>query len=294
MDELDTKLVRLLQSDGRTPIAALARSSGLTRAAATQRLDRLRASGAISITAVRNRAASRGRRAAHLAIKAHGDAQGLTTHLAADPSTAFLSRATGAFGVIAEIRSDSFLGINGVIDNIRHLEGVQAVSVLLLVEVVRDLIAPSGEPLFEPDATDHKLIGLLEEDGRRSYADLSKELELSPNATRSRLLRLTKGHVVRVATHVNRRVDDAELSVGIAIATGGRDADLIPELDAIPEVEFLCRVVGEFNVLLTVRTASRRQLTNIIDMLRSHHAVTDLNCWLHLDVVKDLDAPVEI
>ena len=56
----------------------------------------------------------------------------------------------------------------------------------------------SEEPPWMLDEVDERLIGLLEEDGRMSYADLGAAVGLTPGGARARVKRLQERGVIRV------------------------------------------------------------------------------------------------
>ncbi|MBV7410431.1 Lrp/AsnC family transcriptional regulator [Maritimibacter sp. DP1N21-5] len=53
MDDIDRKILQLLAEDARTPVATLARKTGLARSTAQARLDRMEANGTIAGYALR-------------------------------------------------------------------------------------------------------------------------------------------------------------------------------------------------------------------------------------------------
>lgn len=290
MDATDTRLVAALQDDGRMPLTALARASGTSRTAAALRVKHLIGSGSIQIVTARHRSAHTHTWAAHVCIKTTGDIRTTATRLATMPETSFVSITTGDAGIVAEVVAEDFAGLVERVNSVRCLAGVHSASSTLYWRVLRDLLAPTGKPAFDPDAVDLRLIGLLERDGRCSYAALGKSLGLSPNATRVRLLRLVDGHVIRVGALIRRRAADQDFSIGIGICTHGDDTAVLEAINQLGpgELEFVARGIGRFDLVMTARVANRSHGSRIVETLRNTTGVAELDSWLHLDVIKDL------
>src|SRR3954453_13105249 len=109
------------------------------------------------------------------------------------------------------------------------------------------------------DATDHRILALLVEDGRRSYDDLGRHVSLSPSAAKRRVDRLRSGGALRGFTAV---VDQQALGapthplVELFDAPGPLRDEVAPSLRRHPEVIGAWRVTGGPDATARVRSTA--------------------------------------
>ena len=199
----------------------------------------------------------------------------------------FLSLTSGPYGLVAEIRSSSPRGIDAAVSELRVLPGVSGIDTLTYVEVMRDVIGPVGDVETNVDATDRALLGELQKDGRASYVDLAATVGLSPAGARRRVVRLIESKVVRVGAVVRHSGQDRQSAMGFGIRLVGDHHDVVAALSAMASVIFVARTLGRFDVLVTVRAFSARQLVELLDTVRALRGVRALESWTHLEVVKE-------
>ncbi|GAA3475911.1 Lrp/AsnC family transcriptional regulator [Streptomyces yanii] len=293
MDDIDARLIHALQANGRMPAVELAKVAGVSRAAASQRLERLLLEGSLQIAVLPNRQVDGRQWAAHVLARPSAGAANPVQHLAAHPAVGFLSVASGDFGLVAEIRASDFTTLAAEISAVRENPAIERISASIYFEVRLDRLALNDEMAFVPDQIDRELIALLMHDGRRNYSSLAKALGMSTNAVRNRTLRLIDGKVIHIGALARRRANDHELSLGVGISASGESAPLVTAIESVPQVEFLALSVGTFDIVATVRAASRTEATEAIDAIRSLDSVGSITTWIHLDVVKDLYGPTD-
>ncbi|SDK01659.1 DNA-binding transcriptional regulator, Lrp family [Nonomuraea jiangxiensis] len=109
------------------------------------------------------------------------------------------------------------------------------------------------------------LIGLLQEDATRPYAELGKAVGLSGGAAHERVRKLRERGVIRRTTI---EVDQAALGRGVTayVLVDGDTwmGDSGDRLAAIPEVEEAHVIAGPASVLLKVRTAGTAELQDVL------------------------------
>jgi Lrp/AsnC family transcriptional regulator, leucine-responsive regulatory protein len=112
-------------------------------------------------------------------------------------------------------------------------------------------IPTSGAAFGELDELDRRILVALSQDGRRSAADLAKELGLSRQAVTDRIRRLEEAEVIR---GYRADVDERALGLGvraqIRFAVDGRlprdkEGELVRRLKESPLVRSVYRVSGE-------------------------------------------------
>jgi DNA-binding Lrp family transcriptional regulator len=125
-DELDRRLVALLQADARASAADLARRLGVARTTVLARLTRLQREGVIVGFTVRLAAAEGGRGVeAYVGITTSPKSgRDVTLRLAALPELRQLCSVSGEFDYLALLRADSPARLDALLDEIGAIDGV--------------------------------------------------------------------------------------------------------------------------------------------------------------------------
>jgi len=140
------------------------------------------------------------------------------------------------------------------------------------------------------DPTDRKIIALLQADGRRSFADLGREIGLSTPATKRRVDRLEAIGVIRGYAAV---IDASKLGFGfeaiaeVYCADRTAPADVLASVAGIPEVVSALTVSGEPDAVLRVQVDDVRHLERVIEALRRQPNVVRTRTMLVLSVLVD-------
>ena len=127
------------------------------------------------------------------------------------------------------------------------------------------------------DGTDHEILALLTEDGRRTIADIAGRISLSPAATKRRIDRLQR---LRVITGYTAVVDYARLGWPLEAFTELRFSgtaqieDIEATAAAAQEIQAVYMIAGDPDALVHVRARDVEHLKNVIDRLRHSGKVT--------------------
>jgi Lrp/AsnC family transcriptional regulator, leucine-responsive regulatory protein len=122
------------------------------------------------------------------------------------------------------------------------------------------------------DPVNRRLLSLLREDGRATYAEIGKRAHLSAPAAYERIRRLESAGVIEKHTVT---IDPAAIGLPfcafIRIGTAGdHGCDIIASsLAKNPEIEECHSIAGEDTVLVKARTASPMDLEYLIKKIRS-------------------------
>lgn len=287
MDETDHEIVRLLRDDGRLGHGAIAATVGLSRSAAAARVRRLIDSGQVVVRGVVHPAVIGRGSLAHVALTVRGPAAPVAELVAARDDTPFVSMTTGPHGVAAEIRSSSPLAVDRAVGELRSLPGVQGVDTLSYVDVVRDVVGPVGEVAHQIDAVDATLLRALQSDGRASYVDLARSVQLTPAGVRRRVIRLLEAQVVRIGALVRQPGLDGQPAIGLGLRLDGAPDGVVERILAQPQASFVARTLGRFDVLVTVRAYDPADLVDGVEAIRAIAGVNESHSWSHLRVVKE-------
>ena len=117
------------------------------------------------------------------------------------------------------------------------------------------------------DQIDRRIIGELATEGRISFAELGRRVNLSPPAVAERMQRLERSGVITgYRAEVDPRALGYPLTAVVRIKPGLRQLPRIPELAAqIPEVAECLRITGEDCFLLRVHLRSIDDLGGVLD-----------------------------
>lgn len=120
--------------------------------------------------------------------------------------------------------------------------------------------------MFEPDAVDHAILDVLRRDGRASMTAVAAAVHISRAGAHARVKRLTDAGVITgyaVQTDPVLLGHHASAYIMLAIEQASWQ-EVRDRLQAIPEVEHMALVGGDFDVLLLVRARDARDLRRIV------------------------------
>jgi len=132
-------------------------------------------------------------------------------------------------------------------------------------------------PVSDVDAVDTRIIALLQQNARRTFGDIGKDVGLSAPAVKRRIDRLEACGVIRGYTAI---VDHACLGLSVeAFAelrfAGSTRVDDIEDIALdVPEVHAIFTVAGDPDALAWIRVSDVQNLKRVIDRLRGTGKVT--------------------
>ena len=132
-------------------------------------------------------------------------------------------------------------------------------------------------PIGGLDAVDERILALLQENARRTFGDIGRQVGLSAPAVKRRVDRLEESGVIRGYTAI---VDHAYLGLAVEAFTelrfaGSTRVDDIEEIaHDVPEVHAIFTVAGDPDALAWIRVSDVPNLKRVIDRLRSTGKVT--------------------
>jgi len=136
------------------------------------------------------------------------------------------------------------------------------------------------------DKFDNKILGLLNENARESYAEIGRKIGLSASSVRERIQRLTDNGVIKKYTidlDQSRLGHDLEAFVLIKLFTG-KLKPFIVIVNQVKGVEKSYRVTGNQNVLMKVALKDHKQLQEFLDKIM---AFGDTTTYLVLSEITD-------
>lgn len=140
LDQIDRKIIRLLQKNGRLPIASIAKEINVSETTVRTRLKRLIENETIKIVAVSNPLKLGFEIIGNLKI--HADLKRkdfILEHLKEIPAVNYVALTTGGTDIEAEFIAGSLEEFKRLIfEKISPIEGIKSIQTSLIVEIVKD------------------------------------------------------------------------------------------------------------------------------------------------------------
>ncbi|WP_375389284.1 Lrp/AsnC family transcriptional regulator [uncultured Amnibacterium sp.] len=137
------------------------------------------------------------------------------------------------------------------------------------------------------DDVSKAIIDQLQEDGRRSYADIGKHVGLSEAAVRQRVQRLTEAGVMQIVavTDPMQLGFTRQAMIGIRVSGDVRDvAEALGELEA---VDYVVLTAGTFDLLVEVVLENDEDLIELLNTeIRRLPGVTATETFVYLKLHK--------
>jgi len=138
------------------------------------------------------------------------------------------------------------------------------------------------------DATDMRIIRLLQQNGRMSNTDIAKKAGISETTVRYRLQRLTKEEFIQIVAMVNPLKLGFGIEGSIRIKADIKAIHKIAEkLKAIDSLYFVARSMGVYDFETEYYVKSSTELKTLIDTINAIEGVLDTEVSTVLDYVKE-------
>jgi Lrp/AsnC family transcriptional regulator for asnA, asnC and gidA len=138
------------------------------------------------------------------------------------------------------------------------------------------------------DATDMKIIRLLQKNGRMSNTDIAKKTGISETTVRYRLQRLTKEDFIQIVAMVNPLKLGFGIEGSIHIKADIKAIDKVSEkLKIIDALYFVARCMGSYDFNTEYYVKSSTDLKALIDTINAIEGVVDTDVSSVLDYVKE-------
>jgi len=120
--------------------------------------------------------------------------------------------------------------------------------------------------------TDARILGILQADGRRSYAELGAELGMAGPSAHERVKKLESRGFIR---GYRAAVDPAAVGLSVLAFTwvtqapGTIAGDLTPDFAGIPEIEECHHIAGEADYILKIRARDMEHLGDVVRQVQT-------------------------
>ena len=137
------------------------------------------------------------------------------------------------------------------------------------------------------DETAKAIIELLQEDGRRSYADIGKSVGLSEAAVRQRVQRLVESGVMQIVAVTDPLQLGFTRQAMIGLKVSGDTRVIADQLAALPAVDYVVLTSGSFDILAEVVCESDDDLIALLNSdIRSIPGVQSTETFVYLKLHK--------
>lgn len=128
-----------------------------------------------------------------------------------------------------------------------------------------------------PDAIDHKLLSLLRADARTPVAELARQVGVNRSTVTSRIDRMVldgviEAFTVRLGNDVDRNAIRGVSMVSIAPNQG---KSVIRSIRGFPDVDELHSTIGEWDLVVHLRSSSLSEFDIALERIRAVPGVTD-------------------
>jgi Lrp/AsnC family transcriptional regulator for asnA, asnC and gidA len=142
-------------------------------------------------------------------------------------------------------------------------------------------------PARRVDDLDRKIIEALQENGRESFRGIAARLGVSEGTIRARYARLTAEGILQVVAVTN------PLGLGfdqalVGIKTSGSPGAVADEISQWPEADYVVVTAGQFDLVVEVVAADRRELLDLTNRMRALDGVVTTETFFYLEMWKQL------
>lgn len=143
------------------------------------------------------------------------------------------------------------------------------------------------------DDLDWKILDELRVNGRASYGAIAKKVGLSETGTRHRVNRLIKASICEITVTIDARRIGLNAIASVGVHVEGATEPVVNELAAVPEVAFLARTLGNYDIIAELFCRDIEELTSVIEnKVRRIEGVTSVDVNLITDMPKFIVNPM--
>ncbi len=125
------------------------------------------------------------------------------------------------------------------------------------------------------DETDNKILAILKENGRASFADIARQVGLSEGAIRKRVKVLSDRRIIEKFTiDVSEATGQVRAIVMVKLAVNSSEQKLVDHIRTIAGVADVRAITGGYDVFVDIRSSSTKELYDKIASIRNQKGVT--------------------
>ena len=136
--------------------------------------------------------------------------------------------------------------------------------------------------MYQPDHLDWQIIKMLNQDGRTSCADISRQLtNVSARTIKKRIDNLTENEIIKIRSVVNPDSVGYTLLADIFIEVKpGELSNVTKLIEELPQVSYIACATGDTDIIISVRSRDLTELyTFVMDVIGNIPGVLDTQTY---------------
>ena len=138
------------------------------------------------------------------------------------------------------------------------------------------------------DRIDQRLIEALQKNGREPFRRIAAEVGVSEATIRARYQRLCDDNILQVTGVTNPLGLGFDAQAMVGVRTSGPPEPVAEEIAQWDEADYVVVTAGQFDVLVELTCADRRQLLDATNRMRAIDGVVSTETFLNLELRKQL------
>ena len=138
------------------------------------------------------------------------------------------------------------------------------------------------------DAVDRNIIEALQKNGRESFRKIASEVGVSEATVRARYSRLCADNILQVTGVTNPLGLGFDAQAMVGIRTAGAPEPVADEIAKWDEAGYVVVTAGQYDILVELVCADRRQLLDLTNRIRAFDGVVSTESFLYLALWKQL------
>ena len=138
------------------------------------------------------------------------------------------------------------------------------------------------------DAVDKGIIEALQRNGREPFRRIAAQLGVSEATIRARYGRLRDDHILQVTGVTNPLGLGFEAQAMIGVKTSGPPEPVAEAIALWAEADYVVVTAGQFDLLVELVCADRRELLEVTGRIRSLDGVVSTESFMYLELWKQL------
>jgi Lrp/AsnC family transcriptional regulator, regulator for asnA, asnC and gidA len=136
------------------------------------------------------------------------------------------------------------------------------------------------------DATDERIIRILQEDSRKAFVDIANQIGLSESAVRRRVKNLTESGLIKRFTLELGASDKTSAITLISVSSTADTAAVSSKLMKLPGVEVVYEITGQYDIATIIAAPAIVEINKCIDDIRKIDGVSDTNTVIILKTMR--------
>src|ERR1700756_3039652 len=272
-----------LQRDGRMPFATIGARVGLSEAQVRRRVRWLTEADVFAVTAVAHPSVLGLRCMAWIGLEVRpADVGSVADTLVNTSVVDYVVISSGRFNLMCEVACEDAAALDPIVLGLRRLDGVERTETFVYLALRHQQFQWLASRQPQPDALggvrgvtessrrldplDIAIVRELERDGRASFRDVARELDISERAVSGRFTQLVDDGVLRVIAVGNPLNLGFEAMTWLGITLrGGADHDLVcSELAAVPAIDYVVVPSGRYDLMAELVCRDRAELLRVL------------------------------